>query len=670
MSLSIGQILKDRYRIDGLLGQGGFGAVYLAYDLNLDGRVAIKESLDPALQTGATFRREASMLFKLEHPNLPTVLDWFSVPGEGQYLVMRYIAGQDLGTLIEARNGGLPETQVLEWIRQVCDALIYLHSQNPPIIHRDIKPANIRITPAGKAVLVDFGIAKPYDPGSRTTVVARAGTPGYTPPEQYKQSGTDVRSDVYALGATLYKLLTGVTPPDSLDVSIGEATVTPVSEINSGISENISEAVARAIQVNRSKRFANMQQFKSALCGEIPAPAGLDNVARVPVTDQVDGRQSAPVLKDEATLPRRDEPIVEQAEAVSHPERHSPGEWQSRQASELEIKPPATPGLPIIWEKPARQEDQASEAAVVETGAAAGEPATAEQPERKPARFYIWLFLLFTIGLILVWVFLINNLINPPTITIYETVEITSPPVPTATNPASIVDGKNVAMALIPEGEFLMGTDQGAGDETPVHAVMVNYFYLDIYEVSNRLYKDCVEAGVCQAPFDISSALQADYYENFAFDHFPVIHVTWEQAYQYCAWRGGRLPTEAEWEYAARGGLTGMPYPYGAAMDCSMANFHDVEYCQGDTVAVDSYRPNWYGLYNMAGNVAEWVSSLYFSYPFDRFDGREDSATFGDRVIRGGSWSDDIFVNTVTYRMSAAQDFEMDYTGFRCARTP
>lgn len=216
MALNTGQILHSRYRIVKRLGEGGFGAVYRAWDINLNGPCAIKENFDASPAAYSQFAREASLLYNLRHPNLPRVIDHFSVPGQGQYLVMDYIDGEDLQHKIDQAAGPLPEAQAIKWILQVCEALIYLHSRTPPIIHRDIKPANVRITPDGTAMLVDFGIAKVYDPERRTTLGAQAVTPGYSPFEQYGQKSTDVRTDVYALGATLYAALTGQEPPESI----------------------------------------------------------------------------------------------------------------------------------------------------------------------------------------------------------------------------------------------------------------------------------------------------------------------------------------------------------------------------------------------------------------------------------------------------------------------
>jgi serine/threonine protein kinase len=264
MPLNTGQVLNNRYRIVKLLGQGGFGAVYRAWDNNLKGACALKENLDTSTNAQEQFAREASLLYNLRHANLPRVTDHFVVAGQGQYLVMDYVEGDDLQSMLDRTPGGLPEDKVLIWLGQICDALGYMHSQNPPVIHRDIKPANIKITPQEQAILVDFGIAKTYDPNLKTIAGARAVTPGYSPPEQYGAGKTDARSDIYALGATLFALLNGQPPPQSVDV-LRQAEVMPV--LSSRLSPHVRNAVERAMQFNPDLRFQTTAEFKAALQG-------------------------------------------------------------------------------------------------------------------------------------------------------------------------------------------------------------------------------------------------------------------------------------------------------------------------------------------------------------------------------------------------------------------
>ncbi len=264
MPLTTGTILMNRYYIEALLGQGGMGAVYRAVDQNLNLRVAVKENLDASPGAQKQFGVEASLLARLSHPNLPRVTDHFFIPNQGQYLVMDYIEGEDLDEMVK-RLGVVQEEWAVSWLRQVCDALSYLHRQSPPIIHRDIKPGNIRVTPNGQAFLVDFGIAKLYDPVLATTLGAKAVTPGFSAPEQYGGGLTDVRSDVYSLGATLYTALTGQTLPESVQRMVGAASIRLPRQLNPQIAPQTESAILRAIEVATDRRFQTAAEFRAAL---------------------------------------------------------------------------------------------------------------------------------------------------------------------------------------------------------------------------------------------------------------------------------------------------------------------------------------------------------------------------------------------------------------------
>lgn len=263
MALQPGQVLNNRYRIVRLLGQGGFGAVYRAWDVNLNRPCAVKENLDTSPEAQRQFTREATILANLSHPNLPRVTDHFILPGQGQYLVMDFVEGEDLATLIKRQKTVSPR-QAVGWITQVADALTYLHGRQPPVVHRDIKPANIRITPEGQAMLVDFGLVKVFSPSMRTTLGARAVTPGYAPPEQYGQGNTDARTDLYALGATLYNLLTGVEPMESVQRMAG-GKMQLAHEVNPIIAPSVSEAIERVMRLDPNQRFQYAVDFKNAL---------------------------------------------------------------------------------------------------------------------------------------------------------------------------------------------------------------------------------------------------------------------------------------------------------------------------------------------------------------------------------------------------------------------
>lgn len=323
MPLQIGQTIHhDRYRVDNLLGQGGMGAVYLAWDTNLEIPVAIKENLDASPEAQKQFTREAQILARLAHPNLPRVIDNFIIPEVGQYLVMDYVEGEDLQSMLE-RLGRLPEPQVLTWISQICDALAYLHNQSSPIIHRDIKPGNIKIRPDGRAMLVDFGIAKVYDPYLATTLGARAFSPGYSPPEQYGTGSTDRRSDIYALGATVYHLLTGKAPPDSIKRMLNRVNMSPPRQLNNEISPKVENIILRSTELDTDRRYQSVEEMLAALR---QSEVNLDSIAKteaIPrssaVTSQIDGPESVPgVGKAPPSTPA----------AAIHPQAAVPGSRQ------------------------------------------------------------------------------------------------------------------------------------------------------------------------------------------------------------------------------------------------------------------------------------------------------------------------------------------------------
>ncbi len=259
------------------------GSIYLADDLRLEGRLcALKEveqdrTLSPEMQKEAReqFLREATVLARLDHPNLPKVSDFFSI-GARDYLVMDFVPGKDLRTLMsEAHQNGsfLNENDVLNWASQLADALSYLHSQDPPILHRDIKPSNLKMTPNGLLKLVDFGLVKVLAPGEVTiTILQGQGTALYTPLEQYGgDSGhTDVRSDIYAFGSTLYHLLTNRPPFDARERFLHPESLVPLREINPAISPRVERAVLWAMSLHPDERPQSIEILRQALLGDRP----------------------------------------------------------------------------------------------------------------------------------------------------------------------------------------------------------------------------------------------------------------------------------------------------------------------------------------------------------------------------------------------------------------
>lgn len=271
MSLEVNDLLSERYRIKAKLAQSGMGAVYLAHDETLNVDIAIKENLYSTKDHSRQFRREATILANVRHPNLPRVIDHFIIADEGEYLVMDYIPGQDLCQRLESLGGPMAEEEVVCIGAVVCEALAYLHSQTPPIIHRDIKPANLKLTPDGHLVLVDFGLAKMLAQGEMTTAGAKGITAGYSPIEQYGE-GTDTRSDIYALGATLYTLLTNEIPPQALDRALGQDPLKSIEVINPKVSQPVRDVIEKAMAVRAEDRFQSALAFQEALMAAHPLP--------------------------------------------------------------------------------------------------------------------------------------------------------------------------------------------------------------------------------------------------------------------------------------------------------------------------------------------------------------------------------------------------------------
>jgi serine/threonine-protein kinase len=280
--LAEGTILENRYRVDSVLAHGGMGAVYKAFDLNLEIAVALKENLLRTPQSIKQFKKEALILARLRHSGLPRVTAHFS-SGDQQYLVMDFIEGQNLWELVHKGESPLDEKQALRYIIQVCQAVSYLHNHNPKIIHRDIKPQNIKVTPDGRAVLVDFGIAKIAEGDNPTETGARGVTHGFSAPEMYgDETRTTPASDIYSLGATLYAALTGQKPPDSVSLLTKQVKFKSPHKLNPYLSQQITPAIVEAMQMEPDKRpksVAAWQQRLEEIYHSLPPGQGVETVA-------------------------------------------------------------------------------------------------------------------------------------------------------------------------------------------------------------------------------------------------------------------------------------------------------------------------------------------------------------------------------------------------------
>jgi formylglycine-generating enzyme required for sulfatase activity/tRNA A-37 threonylcarbamoyl transferase component Bud32 len=608
MPLNSGQILQGRYVIQVLLGQGGMGAVYRAFDQTMNRLVAIKERApDPnaspqaLAQARAQFQREAQILGALSHPNLPHTHDYFSF-GANEYVVMELIEGQPLDQIVQ-QHGAIGEGAVRAWAAQVLDALAYIHGRN--VIHRDIKPSNLILKPDGKVVLVDFGLVKLVDPNNPYTITAMRGmgTPEYAPLEQFTTGmHTDARSDLYSFGATLYHLLTGRVPVEVQQRILNPAAQPALRAVNSAVSQQIEWVVQKATEVHPQQRFQSAVEMRQALTVAPTVPAPQPYVPPVQPTVPV-----APIAGGGANN----------------------WGWLVALVAGVLVLGVFVLGVFGLW--------------------AAGvlfPPAPTPVPTALPPT-------------------------AAPRAGASPTVIVRATPAPATASPTTETVVAGAPMVFVPAGEFTMGSNEGNSDEKPQHPVYLDAFWIDKYEVTNALYKKCVDAGKCQSPNPTRSYTRSSYYGNASFDNYPVIYVSWNDAKTYCEWAGKRLPTEAEWEKAARG-TDGRIYPWGNTFDKSLLNSYESNI--GDTTQVGKYLggASPYGALDMAGNVWEWVADWYNStyYTSSPRDNPKGPSSGQYRVVRGGAWDYSGGNVRPAYRSRYAPSDANDLVGFRCARSP
>ncbi|MEW5940842.1 MAG: SUMF1/EgtB/PvdO family nonheme iron enzyme [Chloroflexota bacterium] len=626
-----------RYHLLEKLGEGGMAVVYKAYDTRLETDVAVKVITTEALPQNAVeralkrFEREAKALARLTHPNIVKVTDYGEYEGK-PYLVMPYLPG---GTLKAKLGKPMPWQEAVELILPVAEALAYAHSQHT--IHRDVKPSNIILTQSGRPMLTDFGIAKLLDLEDTvdlTGTSAAVGTPEYMAPEQAKAKTVDHRVDIYALGIVLYEMVTGRKPfvaDTPMAVLIMQATepLPPPRKFAPSLPDRAEKILLKALAKKPDDRYQTMDELYAALKG-VGQIANLTPAAEKP----------RPRREQTATI--AEPPALEPTASLSMP--------QARPRSNQAWLGWGIGGVLLAL------------ICLAAGGAAlyrALFPPSTSTPE--PTTIPV----LTTIPTLTQLPFTQLPLTEPPT----------QPPTATTavlgvgsiwTRPA---DG--MTMMFVPEGSFEMGSDNGDSDEKPVHTVYLDSYWMDMTEVTNAMYALCVSDGDCDPPQNTSSYTHSSYYGNSQYDDYPVIYVDWNQADAYCQWAGAGLPTEAEWEKAARG-TDGRTYPWGEGIDCNKANYNGS--CVGDTSAVGSYESGKspYGIYDLAGNVWEWVadwydSSYYSSSPSSNPLGPSSGQY---RALRGGTWSinDDNVRSAGRNRVNPTNAYSV--VGFRCSRSP
>ena len=321
--IETGRLLQDRYRIDRQIGQGGMGAVYVATDERFGSVVAIKETLCMDDNYRKAIEREARLLNSLKHHSLPRVTDHF-LESNGQFLVMEYIPGEDLCCILEHRGEPFDSEQVLIWADQLLEALDFLHNQENPIIHRDIKPQNLKVTPKGQIILLDFGLAKGNvtGAGNQTNSKSIFGySRNYASLEQIQGTGTDPRSDLYSLAATLYHLLTNVAPEDALTRAMSVLTqkpdpLVPANQIRPEIPAGVAAIIHKALDLDAAQRPASAAEMRQMLRTQEDYAGLALNTVSVARSNSVDIHSQPTQLMPGATLRGQNRPTDGQTNLV------------------------------------------------------------------------------------------------------------------------------------------------------------------------------------------------------------------------------------------------------------------------------------------------------------------------------------------------------------------
>ena len=656
-----------RYHIIAPLGEGGMAVVYKAFDTRLECEVAIKfirkENVLPNQleKMTARFEREAKRMAKFLHPNIIKVMDYGEYEGF-PYLVMPYLPGGTLKEMLKARRGKpMPYQEAVHILLPLARALEYAHELDT--IHRDVKPANILLTDKGFPMLTDFGVAKILDLDEGQTLTGTGvgvGTPKYMAPEQW-QNHVSPQTDVYALGVVFYEMVTGRVPYDAetpagvLTKQLTESLPRPRQFVPE-LPEEVEKVIFKALAKDAQQRYADMASFAQALerlAAHTPQIDAQRALTPAPLPQAVEGKktvaQSQPQVGD-GNLTTIEYGDGDQPSSSAKSAQSDKSAVQTSYVLGLIglgllagiamlfifLKPSAegstitpTPSLSLQGEGQGEGTVETFPT-ITKTPIASETPLASETPMASATA----------------------TMTEPPPMT--NTPELQT----------RISDKDGMEQVYIPSGEFLMGSTDSDSEaepwEKPQHKVYLDGYWMDKTEVTNAMYQKCMDGRSCEKP-------SCDYYSDSQKSNHPVVCVNWNQAQAYCKWAGGRLPSEAQWEKAARG-TDGRKYPWGdQSPTCSLAN---IDGCGGDTKVVGSFADGAspYGIMDMSGNVWEWVNDRYGENYYQSSPQKNptgpDSGT--DRVLRGGSWGSESRYLRAAYRFRDSPNNWYYYHGFRC----
>lgn len=639
--MNIGQKISGRYEVIRKLGHGGMAEIYLVHDSVMDRDVALKFlPSDLKGQTGLRlrFEREVRTIASLEHSAIVPVHDVGDHEGQ-PYLVMRYMAGGSLTQRLDKLT--LTETAVI--FHRLAPALDKAHEKG--FIHRDIKPDNILFDEEDQAYLADFGISRPTEEPSLLTQSGNAiGTPYYMSPEQIRGETLDGRSDIYSLGVMLFEMWAkhrpyqATTIYDLMNLHV-QAPIPNILQYNPQLPPICQTIVNKAMAKQPKDRYTTARELAEA----------------VSTVDQ-------PVAVVQPTVVAR--PIATVKPAVAAPAPN--------------VVPPQ--GTTVV------------EPPVVQPKPRPSQPAL-----RKRANPLWWLV---GIGVVVygVWqlAFAGSNISNLPASSPTATPEPTTLELGIALGATRVRPADGMVMVGAPGGTFMMGSDpaedtQAQDDEQPQHPVTLDDYWIDQTEVTNAQFAlfidvegyettaekegngynwdgdswELIDGANWQQPQGPDSNING-------LENHPVVLVSWYDADAYCRWAGGRLPTEAEWEYAARGD-TRRIYSWDGSFDASRLNASGTGDGYERTAPVGSFSPagnSWVEAQDMAGNVWEWVYDWYGAYKDSAKTNPSGPESGSVKVLRGGSWSHIAFLTHAANRDYDDPDDRYDSLGFRCVVPP